>query len=316
MAPMIQGKTPSLRVLVIGAGVIGSVYAGRLAERGHDGARRGERLDQLQHGGLRLRSAGGSESRPSVPVVDAMPDTPLDLLVLAVRREQATFAADQAARSKAVAALLFGNFAGMVASLGTSIGKDRALAGFPGVGGRIEPDGAVTYVFIGQQPTVVGTIGASDEAVQSTAMTMREAGFPTEVEPAIDRWLASHAALVAPMAAAVKASGGRAEVLADRRDLLRLAVQATKSIYRHQRARSELVTSANLRLLYLRMPGWFAVRYWSHALRGDFGELAFAAHTRHAWGEMAALAAWLRSTVADDPVTVAALDRLLEVATD
>ena len=86
--------------------------------------------------------------------------------------------------------------------------------------------------------------------------------------------------------------------------------------YRHQRGRGELVASANLRLLYLVMPEWFAVRYWSRALRGDFGELAFAAHTRHAWGEMAALSEWLRSTLTDDPAALAALDRLLGVATD
>jgi 2-dehydropantoate 2-reductase len=258
----------------------------------------------------------GRESRPAVSIVDAVPNTPLDLVVIAVRREQAVLAAVQAARSTAVAALFFGNFAGMVADLGASIGSHRALAGFPGVGGRIEPDGSVTYVVIGQQPTVVGTIGAVDEAAQSTATTLGEAGFPTRLEPDIERWLGSHAALVAPMAAAVKAAGGRADVLADRKDLLRMATQATKMIYRRQRARGELVVSANLRLLYLVMPAWFAVRYWSRALRGDFGELAFAAHTRHAWGEMAALSAWLRSSLTDDPAAIAALDRLLDIATD
>ena len=169
---------------------------------------------------------------------------------------------------------------------------------------------------IGQQPTVVGTIGAPDGAARSTAATLRAAGFPTTIQPDIARWLGSHAALVVPMAAVVKAAGGRADVLADRADLLRLATRATKAIYRRQRVRGELVANANLRLLYLVMPEWFAVRYWSRALRGDFGELAFAAHTRHAWGEMAALAAWLRSTLTDDPAALAALDRLLDVATD
>ena len=256
------------------------------------------------------------ESRPSVSIVDAVPDTPLDLVVIAVRREQAVFAAAQAGRSNANNVLFFGNFAGMVPDLGASIGRDRALAGFPGVGGRMERDGSVTYVVIGQQPTVVGTIGGSDKAAQSTAMALREAGFPTKLEPDINRWLGSHAALVAPMAAAVKAAGGRAEVLADRRDLLRMAGQATRAIYRHQRVRGELVASTNLRLLYLVMPEWFAVRYWSRALRGDFGELAFAAHTRHAWEEMAALSEWLRSTLTDDRAALGALDRLLDVATD
>ncbi len=315
---MAQRKDASLRILVIGVGVIGSVYAGLLADAGHDVTvvGRGGRLDDLQRQGLRLRSVGGIESRPSVSIVDAVPESPFDLVVIAVRREQAAFAAVQGGRSNADAALFFGNFAGMIADLGESIGRDRALAGFPGVGGRIELDGSVTYVVIGQQPTVVGTIGGANEAALSTATTLRAAGLPTKLEPDIDRWLGSHAALVAPMAAAVKAAGGQADVLAERRDLLRMAAQATRAIYRHQRGRGELVASANLRLLYLVMPEWFAVRYWSRALRGDFGELAFAAHTRHAWGEMAALSEWLRSTLTDDSAALAVLDRLLSVATD
>ena len=160
-----------MRILIIGAGVIGSVFAGLLADAGHDVTvvGRGARLHDLRHQGLRLRPADGTESRPVVSIVDAVPDAPFDLLVIAVRREQAALAAAQAASSNAVAALLFGNFAGMVSDLGASIGTDRALAGFPGVGGRMERDGSVTYVVIGQQPTVVGTIGGSDKAARSTA---------------------------------------------------------------------------------------------------------------------------------------------------
>jgi hypothetical protein len=206
-------------------------------------------------------------------------------VIIAVRREQAGIRSGSGGTLARVAALFFGNFAGMVADLGATIGRDRALAGFPGVGGRIERDGSVTYVVIGQQPTVVGTIGGTIEAAQSAATTLVKPGFPTKLEPDINRWLGSHAALVAPMAAAVKsrwrACGGPGRSsgppangdAGDEGDSTGL-----------QRVRGELVASANLRLLYLVMPEWFAVRYWSRALRGDFGELAFAAHTRHAWG--------------------------------
>ena len=175
----------------MGAGVIGSVYAGLLADAGHDVTvvGRGGRLDNLRHQGLRLRSVGGMESRPSVSIVDAVPDTPLDLVVIAVRREQAVFAAAQAGRSNAIDALLFGNFAGMVPDLAASMGRDRAMAGFPGVGGRMERDGSVTYVVIGQQPTVVGTIGGSDKAAQSTATTLLKRDFPPSSSPtSTDGW--------------------------------------------------------------------------------------------------------------------------------
>jgi 2-dehydropantoate 2-reductase len=305
-----------MKVLVVGAGVIGSVYAGHLAAAGHEVTlmARGSRLGDLRRAGLRLRRSGGPEATPTVTVVDEVPATPLDLVIVAVRRDQALSATAQATRAAAGIAMLFGNFAGMTDELGAALGSDRVVAGFPSVGGRFEGDGSITYLLIKQQPTVVGTVGAADEKAEAVAKGLRAAGFPTTTERDIAGWLASHAALVVPMAAAIMAAGGQADALAGRRDLLRLAVRATSATYRAQRKRGRLVIDGSLRLLYLRMPEWFAVRYWSRAMRGEFGELAFAAHTRHAWSEMALLGTWLRSSVDDDEAAVAALDQLLRLA--
>jgi 2-dehydropantoate 2-reductase len=309
----------TMRVLVIGAGVIGSVYAGHLAEAGHAVTvlARGRRLDDLTRSGLRLRLRSGPERRPDVTVTGEVPAGPLDLVMVAVRREQATAAAEQASRAATpTTTMLFGNYAGMVAALAAAAGPGRAIVvGFPGVGGKIDGD-TITYSLIRQQPTVVGALpGGPARGPQTIAGVLRGAGFPTHVESDMDCWLASHAALVVPMAAAIRAAGGRAEALARRRDLLRDAVHATRTSYRAQGRRDRLVIGASLRLLYLVMPEWFAVRYWSRALDGEFGELAFAAHTRHAWDEMAALGSWLRATVAsDNPEAAAALDRVIELA--
>ncbi len=202
--------------------------------------------------------------------------------------------------------MLFGNNA-MTAGLSSRVGSARTVVAFPGVGGRI--DGAVvTYTMIAQQPTVVGALrgGPSDRAL-ALAGDLRDAGFPTRAERDVEGWLASHGALVVPAAAATAAAGGSADALAGRRDLSRLAVRATRAVYRAQRRQGRLVVNRNLRLLYPVMPESFAVRYWSRALPGEFGELAFAAHTRHAWDEMAALGAWLRTTVDADREAAGAL---------
>ncbi len=305
-----------MKVLVIGAGVIGSVYAGRLAATAHEVAllARGSRLDNLRRNGLRLKQWGGAEVRPELNIVDELPATPLDLVILAVRREQAGSAATLAARAPATSVMLFGNYAGMTADLAERVGVERTVGGFPGVGGRIEVD-TVAYCLIRQQPTVVAQIGTvRGSRVPAVAGAMRNAGFPTTTQRDVEGWLSSHAALVVPMAAAIRAAGGHAPVLADRSSLLRPAIEATRAIYQAQRRKGRLVINFNLRLLYLVMPEWFAVQYWSRALRGEFGELAFAAHTRHAWSEMALLGAWLRSSVEADPEAVSALDRVIRLA--
>jgi 2-dehydropantoate 2-reductase len=308
-----------LRILVVGAGVIGSVYAGHLAEAGHDVTllARGGRLEDLRRSGLRLRRPPWRERTPALAVAGEVPGAPLDLVVVTVRREQAAAALAQVSHAPAATVLLFGNYAGLTASLADAAGPGQAvLAGFPGAGGRIDGD-TVTYSLIAQQPTVVGATGGGPlEGPRVIAGVLYGAGFRTRVQADVEGWLGSHAALVVPMAAAIRAAGGRAEALGRRRDLLRSAIRATRASYRAQRRLGRLVIPSNLRVLYLAMPEWFAVRYWSAVLRGELGELAFAAHTRHAWPEMAVLGAWLRGTVAGDADAAAALDRVLELAAD
>jgi 2-dehydropantoate 2-reductase len=306
-----------VRVLVVGAGVIGSVYAGQLAEAGQEVIllARGGRLEDLRRSGLRLRRPPWPERAPALTAAGEVPAAPFDLVVVTVRREQAADAVAQVSRASAATVLLFGNYAGMTAELAAAAGPERAvLAGFPGAGGRID-GGTVTYSLIARQPTVVGpAAGGSPEGPRAIAGILHGAGFPTRVQADMEGWLGSHAALVVPMAAAIRAAGGRAEALARRPDLLSAAVRATRASYRAQQRLGRLVIPTNVRVLYLVMPEWFAVRYWSRALRGEFGELAFAAHTRHAWPEMATLGAWLRGTLAGDADAAAALDRVIELA--
>jgi 2-dehydropantoate 2-reductase len=304
-----------MRILVVGAGVIGRVYAGHLARAGHEVTllARGGRLEELGRFGLWLRPVNGTAFAPAVTVTGEVPAGRPDLVIIAVRREQAMSAARQVGDIAAGTVLLFGNYAGMTAELAAACGRERTAAGFPGVGGRID-NGVLTYTLIAQQPTVVGTIGCSRVVALPLAASLRQAGFPTRVENDMEGWLGTHAALVVPMAAAIQAAGGQADALLRRPDLLRLAVRATRAIYWAQRRAGRLVASANLRLLYLGMPAWFARYYWSRALRGDFGELAFAAHTRHAWTEMALLGEWLRTTVSADRDAACALDSVLGVA--
>ena len=81
-----------VRILVLGAGVIGSVYAGRLLRAGHDVVllARGSRLVDLQTHGLILQDAqSGDRSVLPVPAVgEPAADDRFDLVLVPVRAEQ------------------------------------------------------------------------------------------------------------------------------------------------------------------------------------------------------------------------------------
>lgn len=121
-----------MRILVFGAGVIGSVYAGKLLQADHDVVlyARGRRLDDLRAHGLILEDAG-SHARVTLRVhcVDAITvDDHYDLVLVPVRAEQleSTLPA-VTAMTDGSDVLFFGNTAGHTEQLRAAIG-DR---GFP-----------------------------------------------------------------------------------------------------------------------------------------------------------------------------------------
>ena len=81
-----------MKIVVVGAGVIGSIYGGRLARSGHDVTliARGQRLADLQAHGLLLEDAdSGQRTEISLPVLGELsPDDRYDLVLVPVRSEQ------------------------------------------------------------------------------------------------------------------------------------------------------------------------------------------------------------------------------------
>src|SRR6478609_12067118 len=81
-----------MRILVLGAGVIGSVYAGKLLQAGHEVVllARGPRLVDLQTHGLILEDAqsGNRSVLPVASVSEPRADDRFDLVLVSVRAEQ------------------------------------------------------------------------------------------------------------------------------------------------------------------------------------------------------------------------------------
>jgi 2-dehydropantoate 2-reductase len=282
-----------VRILVLGAGVIGSVYAGQLLQAGHQVAlvARGSRLTDLRAHGLVLEDAESGEHRElPIEVLDVpAADVRYDLVVVAVRSEQLTKTLPILAAITDVPDVLFlGNTAGRSRGLIEALG-DRVVLGFPGAGGVL--DGAtVRYVLIRQQKTMLGEpSGAISSRVRRLQAIFSDAGFPTRLTADIDAWLLGHVAFVVPIAFALYRADTDAARLARDPVSLRLMVRATSQAFRALRAAHVAEIPTNLGILYLWMPGRFAVGYWRRILASPRGELWFAGHTRGAAQEMTLL---------------------------
>ena len=305
-----------VRVLVVGAGVIGSVYAGGLLEAGHRVVMlaRGERLADLRAHGLVLEDAGsGHRTQLPVPAVEAagVGGERYDLVLVPVRAGQLAAALPiLAGMTDGSDVLFFGNTAGRSGALTGPLGE-RALFGFPAAGG-IRQGPVIRYVLIRQQKTTLGEPGgARSDRVRRLQAVFSGAGFPAVITADIDGWLLGHAAFIVPIAFALYRDGTDAARLARDRDSLRLMVRATRQAFAALGAAGDTEIPANLNVLYLRMPEAFAVWYWRRVLASPRGELWFAAHSRAAPEEMTSLGQELQAAVHRAGRCAPALDALL-----
>ena len=132
-----------MRVCVFGAGVIGSLYAGRLALAGHDVTvvARGDRLAAILEGGLVLENeASGSRDVANVSAVPRLdPNGSWDIVLVAIRKDQVEASLGELSANRATPLFVsMINAADGSLSLADAVGGER-LAMYnlsSGMGGR------------------------------------------------------------------------------------------------------------------------------------------------------------------------------------
>lgn len=301
-----------MRFLVFGAGVIGGLYAGKLALAGHDVelVARGRRLAELEKDGLRLfdEVRGRAETARVRPVGAGSPGAAYDAVFVALRRDQLEEALPEVARLGAARAFVtMTNGADIARIAGSALGADRLILGFPGAGGTRRPDGSIAYRVVpgfAQLTTLGESAGGVGPRVRGLVRVLRGAGFPSGASADMTAWQRSHLALVCPMANAVylKAGGADSAAGADlaalgRRALAELAadpralaamVDATREGFGLVRALGHRVEPAKLAFAF-GLPRGFLVAAFGKGLCGEWGETVVARHALSARSEMRGL---------------------------
>jgi 2-dehydropantoate 2-reductase len=277
-----------VRTLIVGAGVVGTVYGTQLAAAGNriSVLGHGARTDEVAVRGLSARDvlSGELASAETAVVPDASGE--YDLVLVAVRRDQLASACDSLAGLAGNPAIVFfgNNPAGRAAIPGGLPGD--VFLGFPGVGG-VMASGTADYVRIRQQPTALQQ--SADPRLAALESDLSSRGFAVQRVADMDGWLAYHAAFVACVAAALYLCGTDPARLAADRATLTLMCRAITGAFTALRASGTTGLPGNLAVLHSPLLRAVAVRYWARTMRSPMGELCFAAHSRHAEAEMRAL---------------------------
>jgi 2-dehydropantoate 2-reductase len=303
-------------ILVLGAGVIGSTYASWLAEAGHHVTvlARGKRLTDLRdHGLVTVNAETDQQTMKRVATIDDLaPDESYDLVIVAVQLQQVADVLPMLRSNTRIPTVLFLlNNAFGAEQFPAAIGGNRAVLGFPGIGGQREGN-VITYYVLPQQPTTLGEVsGQLSPRLRGLAELIRTTGHAVALSSHMDAWLKTHAVFVSSLTAALATCGSDSVRLAQNHTQVAIMVRAVHEGFAALHRQGIRVTPTNLAVLFGFMPSWFAVRYWQRALRGPLGTQVFAPHTRAARAEMAALAAQVLAQLQSESKNTTTLQQLL-----
>jgi len=228
-----------VKILIYGAGPLGSVFAARLQEAGHKVSllARGQRLADLrEHGIVLVDTQTGQETVARPWIIERLdPQDTYDLVLVIMRKNRALEILPALAANRHTPNVLFlmNNAAGP-GELIQALGAKRVTIGFPMAAGYRR--GHVVHYLVGAKPgkKVLIPIGEVDGRItprlQQVGRTLASMnGFDAELRTDMDAWLKTHVALLMPsLAPAMRAAGQDNLRMARTRDAIVLAVRAIR----------------------------------------------------------------------------------------
>jgi 2-dehydropantoate 2-reductase len=308
------------RVLVYGAGPLGSLFAARLQQGGNDVSilARGKRLTDLREHGIVLVDVLTEERAVTqVTIVEELaPGDAYDLVLVIMRKNHALQILPVLAANQHTPNVLFlmNNAAGPGALVET-LGKERVLTGFPGSAGYHEghavhcltgTDDDEAYVLLGEVD------GRITERTREVARILDSApGFRAEIRTDMDTWHKYHVALLFPsLAPALHAASVDNYRLARTRDLVVQAVRAMREGFRVLRSLGLPVTPSKFKAIEW-VPEPIVVLMMQRLIANPLMETALVKHAEAARSEVQHLIDEFMTLARTTAVPTPTIDRLL-----
>ena len=201
-----------MKILIYGAGVIGSIFAGKLALSKYNVTvlARGARFEEIKKKGIVLvNPKNKSRKCASVHVIDSLlPDANFDYIIVTMQRNQVEEVLPVLAANSSKNIVFVVNTADGYDKWVNAVGKDRLMIGFPSAGGE-RNNGEVHY-FVGKglqrvfQTTTFGEYkGIKTERVKILIDIFNHAQIPSVFCSDMDAWQKTHVGLVTSIANAL-----------------------------------------------------------------------------------------------------------------
>ncbi|MBN2154665.1 MAG: ketopantoate reductase family protein [Candidatus Lokiarchaeota archaeon] len=196
-----------MKILVYGAGVLGSLLASLMKRAGTDVSilARGQRLREIEEKGIVIENLV-SETITTTPIETIKEklskETQFDLIIVIMQKTQVhTILPDLANFSTTATILFVGNNGTAIEDYKDRINPNRILLGFFSAGGmrqghlmKVVFDPKVTRFYLGE------TSGDKTPRVKDIKLLLEKAGLNVIISENIDSWLKTHIAWVSPLA--------------------------------------------------------------------------------------------------------------------
>ena len=307
------------RILVIGAGVNGSVCSARLFERGVDVTvlARGQRLAEIESNGIVIENPlSRKRTFTKVRVTrELAPADTYEYILVVVRRNQVAELLPTLAANSSLNIVFMNNNLNGPAEIIAALGTQRPMLGFVFAGGK--RDGEIIRA-IGPfdhslMTTPFGEInGTVTPRLKRLVNLLNRTGLRAKVSTHIVDYLATHAAGVAALVPLVMKYGNDIKALARSPDDLKLAAAAMRETIPVLKALGHKIVPAGQQILAV-TPVFVLAFLLRLLCNSKFGEVGAAWHVQQAPDEMQALADDLRAAVIRSGVPAPAIRKVLDM---
>ncbi|MGP8252551.1 MAG: ketopantoate reductase family protein [Terracidiphilus sp.] len=307
-------SSESPRILVVGAGVNGSVCAVELHRAGFNVTvlARNKRYQELMERGIEIENPLNSvRTVTRVPVIDHLaPGDLYEYVLVVVRKNQVRELMPTLIQNQPPCVVFMVNTALGPEEWISELGEDRVMMGFAFAGGRREGSLVRAMRAKGASTPFGEASGAVTPRLVRLIGILNRAGLKARVEPRMPDWLACHAAGVAPLAQLLLKHNCDNYALARSKSDMRLlaaAIPETQAVLRA--AGRRIVPRANA--LIGALPRFLIAVLFRLLLASKYGEIGAAWHCSQAPDEMNQLAKELKELVERFGLPVPALRQIL-----
>lgn len=305
-----------MKILVYGAGVIGSIYAAKLHRANCNVTllARDRHYESLKKNGVIIKDELTGELISSkMPLTAQLGKYDFyDLVIVTVRLDQIETVIPALRDNDMCRFIMFMlNYPGNIDQLTNQLPGKHIVLGFPGVGGTYK-NNLVEYIQIKQQKTTIGEInGEFSDRIKEVKTLLELAEFKVEINSNMQAWLKTHALFVACVAAAIARENGDSIQLGKNRGSVQMMIKSIREGFTALKTLGIPITPSNLKIIFMIMPQWFSILYWQKTMKSAIGILAIAPHANAAKGEMKLLANKILTIIHSSAIPTPTLDKLL-----